>query len=398
MKLIVKNFGPIKDAELETKQFTVLIGPQASGKSILAKLLSIFRDTEFMLDQNLSKFLAEYNIEFLSSNTYIEYQEEDHYIRYSNSRIESNLRLKPSLKASRTSLDQSIEKKAKEIASESIIDTINNSADFKNFTKEQKEIMIAHFAEEEKKRMVKEIKLKSNDHSNLYIPTERIFVASISDFLYNFIKSDINLPEFVVNFGAVFENTRKHLSNFKIPFLTDIEYSFENGMNKLRLKDQQTINFTQSSSGLQAVVPMAILIEYFSRSKNTNFVIEEPELNLYPISQKKLAEYISTKCLGSGNNLIITTHSPYILTSFANLIQAHNAAQTSKAAKKQVAQIFPEESWIDFDQVSAYYINNGTATDILDRENQTIDANAIDDVSEAIAGEFEALMNIKYGD
>lgn len=398
MKLIVKNFGPIKDAELESKQFTILIGPQASGKSVLAKLLSIFRDPEFLMDRNMTKYLAEYNIEFLSANTYIEFQDEEHYIRYSNSKIESNLSLKPSLKSSRTSLDQSIEKKAKEIASESIIDTINNSTDFKNFTKEQKEIMIAHFAEEEKKRMVKELKLKSNDHSKLYIPTERIFVASISDFLYNFIKSDINLPEFVVNFGAVFENTRKHLSNFKIPFLTDIEYSFENGMNKLKLKDKQTINFTQSSSGLQAVVPMAILIEYFSKNKNTNFVIEEPELNLYPISQKKLAEYISIKCLGNGNHLIITTHSPYILTSFANLIQAHNAAQTSKSAKKQVTQIFPEESWIDFDQVSAYYINNGTAADILDRENRTIDANAIDDVSETIASEFEALMNIKYRD
>ena len=31
-KLIVKNFGPIKDAELDLKKVTVLIGEQASGE------------------------------------------------------------------------------------------------------------------------------------------------------------------------------------------------------------------------------------------------------------------------------------------------------------------------------------------------------------------------------
>ncbi|MFK7948849.1 MAG: AAA family ATPase, partial [Saprospiraceae bacterium] len=32
-KLIIKNFGPIKDVKLEIKDFMVFIGPQASGKS-----------------------------------------------------------------------------------------------------------------------------------------------------------------------------------------------------------------------------------------------------------------------------------------------------------------------------------------------------------------------------
>src|SRR5580658_9471564 len=37
-KLTVKNFSVIKDAELEFGKITVLIGPQASGKSLLCKL------------------------------------------------------------------------------------------------------------------------------------------------------------------------------------------------------------------------------------------------------------------------------------------------------------------------------------------------------------------------
>ena len=38
-KLIIKNFGPIKDVELDVNDFMVFIGPQASGKSTISKTL-----------------------------------------------------------------------------------------------------------------------------------------------------------------------------------------------------------------------------------------------------------------------------------------------------------------------------------------------------------------------
>lgn len=37
-RLTVKNFGPIREADLDLRKVTVLIGEQASGKSVLAKL------------------------------------------------------------------------------------------------------------------------------------------------------------------------------------------------------------------------------------------------------------------------------------------------------------------------------------------------------------------------
>jgi len=36
-RLIIKNFGSIKDLDMEIKDFMVFIGPQASGKSTIAK-------------------------------------------------------------------------------------------------------------------------------------------------------------------------------------------------------------------------------------------------------------------------------------------------------------------------------------------------------------------------
>lgn len=42
--LKIKNFGPVKEATIELKPFLVLIGGQGTGKSTIAKLLSIFQD------------------------------------------------------------------------------------------------------------------------------------------------------------------------------------------------------------------------------------------------------------------------------------------------------------------------------------------------------------------
>jgi len=42
-KIIIKNFGPLKQVELDLKEVIVLIGPQASGKSTIAKLIHFFK-------------------------------------------------------------------------------------------------------------------------------------------------------------------------------------------------------------------------------------------------------------------------------------------------------------------------------------------------------------------
>jgi predicted ATPase len=42
-RLIVKNFLCLEDIDIEVKDFLILIGPQAAGKSLCAKLLYFFR-------------------------------------------------------------------------------------------------------------------------------------------------------------------------------------------------------------------------------------------------------------------------------------------------------------------------------------------------------------------
>lgn len=42
-KLIIKKFGAIKNAEVDIKKYTLVIGNTSTGKSTIAKLVCIFR-------------------------------------------------------------------------------------------------------------------------------------------------------------------------------------------------------------------------------------------------------------------------------------------------------------------------------------------------------------------
>lgn len=48
-KLKVENFGSIKEAEIDLTKYVVFIGDTSTVKSVLAKLISIFRDS-FLLN------------------------------------------------------------------------------------------------------------------------------------------------------------------------------------------------------------------------------------------------------------------------------------------------------------------------------------------------------------
>ena len=69
MRIVIHNFGPIKEADIETKRYTVFIGQTSTGKSVAAKLISIANDSDFMMLEDgdfkgFTGFLAQYSIDF----------------------------------------------------------------------------------------------------------------------------------------------------------------------------------------------------------------------------------------------------------------------------------------------------------------------------------------------
>ncbi len=92
-------------------------------------------------------------------------------------------------------------------------------------------------------------------------------------------------------------------------------------------------------------------------------------------------------------SLVITTHSPYILTSINNLLQAGKLyGAADPPTKRKLNQILPESNSFKPGEVAFYALEDGHAKSILDPETGLIDATAIDQVSDDIAVQFDELL------
>lgn len=338
-RLIVKQFGPLKKVDIELKDINIYIGLTSSGKSTVAKLISIFKSGSFVINSHslafFKKSLGNYNIDFeINKDTVIRYETDDFYYEISDSEFKTN------------------------------VDTA------------------AH----------------TKPLNPIYIPADRVFFATFSQSIFSLISSDIALPKWLIDFGAKFENARTHIKELTIDFL-QAKYRWQDGTDYIQVSDQTTIKLSQASSGIQSIVPLLLVVEHNTDTNKKGddlFVIEEPELNLYPSSQKELIEFIIKRINKSKDKLFITTHSPYLLTTIDNLIQAGNIAKERTQLKDELLQVVDSSMWIDYDSVACYYFSDGTSRSTLDNEFKSIGPSNIDDVSEELGQTFEKLLTLRY--
>jgi predicted ATP-dependent endonuclease of OLD family len=130
------------------------------------------------------------------------------------------------------------------------------------------------------------------------------------------------------------------------------------------LKDDAVLDMQVVSSMVKELSPLVIYLRYLAKPDSL-LVIDEPEMNLHPEAQVRLAEFLSilTKYRLS---IILTTHSSYFVDHLANLIKAE---ETNK--NKSIAKMFflkNEEAFISKNDVSVYLFEKGTCRSILGKD------------------------------
>ncbi|HEX8531887.1 MAG TPA: AAA family ATPase, partial [Cytophagales bacterium] len=232
----------------------------------------------------------------------------------------------------------------------------------------------------------------------LYIPAERTILSMIAESLFGLLNNDISLAKCIKDFGSKFETARKELKKASIGIL-NAKYSYTNKTNVITLDDGTKLKLEQASSGFQSLTPLYLVVEHFldKNSVTRNCVtVEEPELNLYPTNQKKLVEFLVRKTKAAGDKLIITTHSPYVVTTIDNLVQANNVAAARPEAKEELAGLVSPDLWLDYNKTTCYFFDNGSCRSTLDAETQSIGPSNLDDVSTQIGEVYERMVELKY--
>ena len=433
-KLIVKNFGPLKDIEIEVREMVTFIGAQASGKSTLAKLISIFEDESFRRDDAVSfeEELKKYKIfSYLKENTYISYNNSKSSLNYYAFKYENEKHLKynslywlDSFKKNNDSADLFALKIVLNIELDTLIFKYPKRIEkfvnfFKNNFNVKELVSYLHLSRFKKNHVnIDEIfqilgikQIITNYFSfyedvikifpevytcdSLYIPAERNFLHIIAENTLGLINNNVQIPKHLLNSGQDYEKALQKIKKLPLSIIDKkIKYQREGKTSYIYHNENEKVDLLESASGLQSIVPVLLLVEYAKslRDKyNFNFVVEEPELNLYPMAQHELIKYLVANCLEDRKNLILTTHSPFVLASLNNLLLAFDKGQTKS---KEVSKIIKKESWLNPKNFIAYQLKNGKAFKIMDDKLGQIKENMIDSVSDSFSDEFSKLLDL----
>ena len=235
--------------------------------------------------------------------------------------------------------------------------------------------------------------------NSTYFPAERILYSLTGNSLAGLMANNVALPDCYKEFAAKYEVARKEINHIKYPSF-DIKYNFKNGMDEIEFNNNKIL-LSEASSGIQSLIPLVVVLENEILKKKVEaskiLIIEEPELNLFPKKQKKLIDHIIQKTNNVNFKIVITTHSPYILSSLDTLMLAKNTFNEHPDLKEEINAIVPESNWIDFNDISVYEVrNDGKVYSIKNEEFKSIDVNAIDSVSDIISEEFDKLTELRY--
>lgn len=418
--IYIKNFAGIKEMEFEFKSINILIGPQGSGKSITVKLLYFFKNFINEIVKNIENEETKRDLDKKQKETFINF-----FPKESWTKSDFNIEYR---KDDITISVYSKESKLFLAYSDNLKNILNKG---KKIYKEEKERLIkdrkiANF------RFKQEISNKINQcirealgdlstYEQFFIPAGRSFFANIQSTIFSFLSENRSLDPFLVEFGSFYETLKRYYNDFilhaeksdkeydeLIAQILSSNYLRDKEKDYLMHKDSRKVNLTNASSGQQETLPLIIILKSLNyiRSSGTGFTlyIEEPEAHLFPIAQKKIVELLA-RTFNNENDKIqifITTHSPYILSSFNNLIYAGNLYEKNrdnKEIEEQVKKVISPKQHlhnIDNSVFSVYSLKNNEYKYLIDKDSNQISGTILDSVSEEISLEYDKLLNIEY--
>jgi predicted ATP-dependent endonuclease of OLD family len=142
-----------------------------------------------------------------------------------------------------------------------------------------------------------------------------------------------------------------------------IEYKYIDGQHVVSIKDEKLkkhLPFYMTSTSVRSLSDLNTYIKNIAQ-KGDILMIDEPELNLHPENQIKLAR-LFVKLINNGLNVFITTHSDYIIKELNNLIMLSNNFKNKEAFMKK--NKYSTDEILKPSDIKAYYAEENTLKNI----------------------------------
>jgi DNA repair ATPase RecN len=374
--IIIRNFGPIREIEIShIRPFTVFVGKSGSGKSTIMKVIVLFRWIYKMV--NIRSYLKHANI--TESPFKFDFKE---YLKNGGFNEEAYLNANTEIIYRRGN---------NEISYKGSLNT--NIIIAKNELSLEKMSFIA-----DKRNIVSDILAKNTEINSFFLN------ETYEDFkiAYLFIK------ELPIDYLGV-KYTQKKVGSTTRHYIESMDNN----------KQYPPIKLEDASSGMQTVTPLSVIIEYFARHydfntrfnsivlgylsqndslkdfraeqnigdikhRNIHIHIEEPELSLYPESQRSLINFIVNRCFSEKHHdykmtIMMATHSPYIINHLNLLIKAYDKEK------------WMERASLSYEDISVYQVDGGEIIDLSVQNERLINTNPLSETINDIYDEYNRL-------
>ena len=416
-KLTIKNIGPLKNVSVSLAKYNLFIGPQSSGKSCILKIASFcnWMEKRIELSQSPDDYLNVDNfwkrlVDYHRINGFIK---KGFLIRYESSYMVF------SISGSPEAIQFSFQWKQKNRwqyarpqiayipAERNIVAVIPNWFDisFSNDNNTQ-----GYMSDWENARnsfsqfnKLEVLNLGVSYYNDNEQHRERIMIDKSTEIA--FLNASSGLQSVVplcglINYLTFHELHRprklsvaqeRELNNLQ-EVLYKEKFSKSNGIVIVGQVDDITNTYPEPRikyfGSYKEEAQFSEIINNYSLTQHASIFLEEPEENLFPSTQYELVKWMATQINTTKNNsLCIATHSPYILSSFNNLIQAADSKD-----EENVKSTVGDSAAISFEDINVYAVDNGTVKDIKDYELRLISQTELDAASDAIASDFSKLL------
>ncbi|MCT7967754.1 ATP-binding protein [Laspinema sp. D1] len=444
-QLIIQNFGPIAEVQIEIKDILMFIGSQASGKSTISKAIFFFKSLRDELTQyfyqaytqdNFNSSVTPFakqakNLLIKTYGSVLQFPDMELKYQYGNG-MEVIVRASPNHKFTDiifnpyfaenfSQIVSLVQRKKTELKQKPL--KFSSSRDITLIKAEEAALF---------EKIADHVNQLFNDESDLlFLPAGRSLITTLSQQLYkidrldrgdelseenSLIKLDYLMERFlnridgaksILNQTSLARLIAEQQSEINNPELSSVislaqdlvnsilkgSYRYQNGNEWIDVGEKNSTLINFASSGQQEVVWILLLIQFLMVNQRQVFlVIEEPEAHLFPVAQKEIIDLIGLLVNQTHNQVLLTTHSPYILSSFNNLLYAYNLGVKQS---EQVERVVNRHLWINPNRLDAYILEDGKARSIFDTEMGLIESAEIDRASDIIVNTFNQLFELE---
>jgi len=276
----IQNFLTIRQARLEVRPFTILIGPQASGKSIVAKLLFYFRD--FLAKQYILSILNQETKEQLELRAIASFGQIFPKYAWSDQKFQIKYRIDDTTILISHQGRSTKKSGIKFDYSQNLVELHRKAKDRHKRKLEESKATGGHLERELEsfgevlREYILETPIGHHFHHSIFIPASRSFFANLQKNVFSLLALSIDVDSLTKEFGAVYEESKpiydcpiisedriclRHYEEMKqeIEEMLAGQYVYEDGQDWI-VSGKRKINLAHASSGQQEALPLLVVL------------------------------------------------------------------------------------------------------------------------------------------